>query len=72
MNFPVYKRICNEYEVGLCIDSLEQKSIQAAILSLVSDKEKVNRIKGACNLAKKKFNWNNESKVLIELIKENI
>ena len=70
MNFPVYKRICDEYDVGLCIDSLEQESIQAAILSIISDKEKVNRIKAACKMAKKKFNWENESKVLIELIKE--
>jgi glycosyltransferase involved in cell wall biosynthesis len=70
MNFPVYKRICNTYEVGLCIDSLEQKPIQEAILSIISDREKVKRIKIACSLAKNKFNWNNESKVLVGLIKQ--
>ena len=70
MSFPVYKRICEAYEVGLCIDSLETKTIQEAILSIISDEDKVKQIKAACDLAKQKINWENESRVLIELIKQ--
>jgi glycosyltransferase involved in cell wall biosynthesis len=71
MSFPVYKRICEEYEVGLCIDSLEKEVIQEAILSLITDKGKLIRIKAACTLAMEKYNWQNESEVLLALIKAN-
>ena len=73
MNFPVYKRICSEYELGVCIDNLESKTIQEAILSIILDKQKkTDRIKIECERAKKNFNWNNESKLLIDLINKHI
>jgi len=68
MNFPVYSRICKEYEVGVCIEALDQKSIQNAIVLLIEDKEKLSRIKKACKKARSKYNWENESRVLINLI----
>ncbi len=70
MNFPVYNRICSLFEVGECIDSLDQKSIQNAILSLINDNDKTVRIKKACTLAKTKYNWENESEILIDLVNE--
>lgn len=72
MNFPVYKRICEIYEVGVCIDSLNQETIQNAIRLLITDKEKVDSIKKACGKAKSIFNWENESRTLSALIKQKI
>ena len=68
MNFPVYNRICKEYEVGLCINSLEQDEIQVAILTILNNKEKVEHIKEECRRAKLEFNWEKESQLLIDLI----
>lgn len=72
MNFPVYQRICNEDPVGICIDDLDQKSIQEALLSLIDNPEKIERIQKACEIAKTKYNWQIESKVLTNLINEHI
>ncbi len=68
MDFPVYRRICGQYEVGLCLASLDQELIQKAVFSLISNKEKISHIKKACELAKSEYNWDKESKTLVELI----
>ena len=68
MNFPVYKRICTQYEVGLCIDNLEQKTIHNAIQTLLNDEKRLLQIEKGCKLAQQEYNWEKESKVLIELI----
>lgn len=70
MNFPVYARICSQFEVGICIDSLDQLSIQKAITSLINNDEKADRIAKGCAQAKLKYNWENESRNLVALIKE--
>lgn len=70
MAFPVYSRICEEFEVGICIDRLDRASIEAAILTLLNNKDKINSIKEACKRAKSKYNWESESSVLIDLIND--
>jgi len=72
MNFPVYKRICKEFEVGVCIEDLDQHSIQSAIITLVESPSKIEKIKAACISAKSKYNWQNESIKMIDLIRKHI
>lgn len=69
MDFPVYRRICREYEVGVCIDKLEPETIQSTIRELIHNQDKIDRMKKACDRAKAQFNWGKESKQLITLIK---
>ena len=69
MDFPVYRRICREYEVGVCIDNLETETIQSAIRELIHDQDKINSIKNSCERAKAQFNWDKESKQFTTLIK---
>ncbi|MEM9546431.1 MAG: glycosyltransferase [Bacteroidota bacterium] len=68
MDFPVYRRICSEYEVGLCIDSLDSDTVRHAIHTLLADQEKRNRILRACQEAKLVFNWEREATRLIDMI----
>jgi len=72
MKFPVYARICNQYEEGVCIDSLDQQSIQNAINTLIGDEQNRDRIAKECETAKSYYNWENESSNLSNLIRKYI
>lgn len=70
MNFPVYRRYCGEYGVGILIDSLDPAQIKNSIRELRSDAAQYNQMKMSCEQARLKFNWQNESKHLASLIKQ--
>jgi len=72
MDFPVYRRICAAYPVGVCIQSLKKSHIQNAILALTADQKNMAKIKAACQEAKSEYNWESEAKKLLRWIDKSI
>jgi glycosyltransferase involved in cell wall biosynthesis len=69
MNFPEYKRINDEFEIAVLIDNLEPNEISNAINKLLTDDEKYAQLVQHSNEAKLVYNWENESKKLIQFYK---
>jgi glycosyltransferase involved in cell wall biosynthesis len=69
MNFPEYKRINDQFEIAVLIDSLDLNEISNAINSLLTDKVKYNILVQNCDNAKLVYNWENESKKLVQFYK---
>ena len=67
INFPEYKRLNDQYHVGLLIDDLDQDTIKAAVKTLLSDKNKYGEFKENCLVCRRELNWQNEEKKLISL-----
>ena len=67
INFPEYKRLNDQYHVGLLIDDLDQDTIKAAINTLLADKKKYGEFKENCLVCRRELNWQNEEKKLISL-----
>lgn len=70
MNFPEYKKINDEFEVALLIDSLEKNEIATAINQLLTDESLHNRLQGNCMKARESLNWQHEEKKLIGFYKK--
>lgn len=66
MNFPEYAMIHNDIPFSVLIDTLEEKEIVDATLSLLKDKKKYKEIQANCVLASQKYNWQTEEKQLLE------
>jgi glycosyltransferase involved in cell wall biosynthesis len=71
MNYPEYQYIIHEYEIGVLIDDLTEKSISTPIIQLLNDQEKLEKMRQSCRQAKKKYNWQNESVKLKNLLEGN-
>ncbi len=69
MNFPEYQKMNACYETAILIDSLEVEDIQNAIEQM-SDTNTYKRLQQNCLQAKAEFNWQMESKKLIELYQQ--
>jgi len=69
MNFPEYKRINDQFEIAILIDNLDKNEITNAINTLLTDKAKYNNLVQNCAEAKLLYNWENESKKLIQFYK---
>lgn len=69
MNFPEYKRINDQFEIAVLIDNLDQNEISKAINALLTDDEKYAKLVQHCAEAKLVYNWENESKKLIQFYK---
>ncbi|MEE9438957.1 MAG: glycosyltransferase [Saprospiraceae bacterium] len=68
MDFPVYRRICSAYPVGLCIPDLHIDSISEAILSILESKETYNSFVLECKCAKYLFCWEKEAAELKRMV----
>ena len=66
MNFPEYKKVNEEYEIAVLVDGVNEKEISENINKLMMDEALYARLKNNCILAKRKFNWQEEEKKLIE------
>jgi glycosyltransferase involved in cell wall biosynthesis len=69
MNFPEYKLINDQFEVAILIDELKPDSISKAINALLMDDEKYAQLVKQCFEAKKVYNWEKESKKIIQFYK---
>jgi glycosyltransferase involved in cell wall biosynthesis len=66
INFPEYKLLMNDFEVGV-LSSLQKDSILAAT-QIISLPEKQLLYRQQTQMAKKVWNWQSESKKLLELV----
>ena len=69
MNFPEYQRINDQFEIAVLIDNLDQNEISKAINTLLTDEEKYSTLVQNCAEAKLVYNWESESKKLIQFYK---
>jgi glycosyltransferase involved in cell wall biosynthesis len=67
INFPEYKRINDQYNIGLLIENLEENTIKQAIERLLEDKKIYDEFKENCLVCRQELNWQNEEKKLISL-----
>ncbi len=66
MNFPEYKRINQQHEVAVLLDDLNVKKLAEQLNRLIKDEALYKHLSKNCIAAKAIFNWENESKKLIE------
>ena len=67
MNFPEYKALNEEQEVGILLDELSPGSVAAAINKLLNDKALYQKLQGNCLSARKVWNWEAEEQILIDI-----
>ena len=70
MNYPEYRRVNDQYEIGVLIDDLNPGSIAGAISKLLNDKELYLKLKQNCLIAKKELNWQNEKTGLLDFYQQ--
>ena len=66
MNFPEYQNLNQQYETAILIDELSSEAIVEALFKL-QDAEYYKKIHDNCLVAREIYNWENESKKLIEI-----
>lgn len=64
MNFPEYKALNEEQEVGILLDGFSSGSVAAAINKLLNDKALYQKLQGNCLSARMLWNWEAEEKIL--------
>ena len=68
MDFPVYSRYCNELNVGICIADLKEESIDKAIIPLLNDPIRYQKMVDSSKKARNLNCWQVEEVKLIGLI----
>jgi glycosyltransferase involved in cell wall biosynthesis len=61
------KKVIEQFEVGCTFDPSSPQNIAQAVLHMLEDSEKLQRMKQNTFIAAQVYNWENESKKLIEL-----
>lgn len=69
MNFPEYKRVNDEYEVAVLINTIEPKEIATALNMLLNDSFVYERLKANCLIAADVFTWEQEKEKLLDFYK---
>ncbi|MFZ4544426.1 MAG: glycosyltransferase [Saprospiraceae bacterium] len=65
-DFPEYRELMAEYQIGELLLSYEPALVAAQIMSIVGDKVKYNNMKIECEKARKELCWEMEERRLIE------
>lgn len=66
-NFPEIKRVVQEEQVGIVVDSHDPNEIARAVNELLENKELHEMFKNNCTMARKKYNWDNEKEKFIRI-----
>lgn len=66
MNFSEYKKINEQYEVAVLIDTLSVSTIVQSMTTLLEDEELYSRLQQNCMKAREVYNWQNEERKLLE------
>lgn len=69
-DFPEIKRVVEEENIGLIVDTEKPESIAAATQKIVDNPELRNELSMNCRSAKFKYNWENEKEELLNIYKE--
>jgi glycosyltransferase involved in cell wall biosynthesis len=72
MRFPEYEKICLKHPVAELIDELSVNAIVHALQHLSNDADYYNQLKTNALKAAKIFNWENESKKLIQFYQQKV
>jgi glycosyltransferase involved in cell wall biosynthesis len=62
------KKIIEQYKVGECIESHEPTELARRIQSMLADRTKLNLYKENTHRAKEELCWDNEKKILVEVV----
>ncbi|MCX6200006.1 MAG: glycosyltransferase family 4 protein [Bacteroidetes bacterium] len=68
--FPEYKKINDEYEVALLVETCNADEIKNAIGRLLNDNDLYKRLQKNCEVCSRDLNWQNEEKKLVALYDE--
>ena len=71
-NLPERALIVDQYQVGKKINNFDSQTIADAINEMINDKEQYARYKENCKKAAKELRWENEEKVLREVVSKNL
>lgn len=69
MNFPEYKKLNDEYHVGLLLDDLKTETIVNSCNKLLNDYDLYAQLKSNCLLAADDLFWEKEEKIIISFFK---
>jgi len=70
-DFPLYKEFVEDNRCGICVNPLDSKDIERAIVEMIEDLEEVKTMgRRGKNLIKNKYNWQIEEKKLFKLYRE--
>ena len=69
MNFPEYKKINNESEVAVLVNTVDENEIAAAINLLLKNAVVYEELKNNCIAAREILNWQQEEKELVSFYK---
>ncbi|MCB0516034.1 MAG: glycosyltransferase [Chitinophagales bacterium] len=67
VDFPEYRRINNEFEIGLMLPDISPKTIAEKVQYLWQNPEEYLTLKQNCLAARQKYNWQNEAKTLLQI-----
>ena len=70
MNFPEYQRLNQEHEVFCLVKNLDPTTLSQAVHRLVEDTSYYQKLTSNCQIARKKWNWEHEQLVLLEIYEE--
>ncbi len=70
MNFPEYKRINDEFNIAVLIETVNKNEIAQAINLLINDIVLYNKLKNNCTVARAILNWQQEEKKLISFYQQ--
>ena len=65
-DFPEYRLLIEELKIGVLIKDLEQVTLIKAVQTLLNDKNLYLELKNNCKIGKRLYNWENESRKLLE------
>lgn len=68
MSFPEYQSLMKENRVGELLTSLSPKALADAIRKMTGDNMLYNRMIEQCRSARETYNWQEESKALVEVL----
>lgn len=66
-NFPEIKRVVQEDQVGIVVDSHNPNEIAQAVNTLLENKELHQMFKENCTKAREKYNWNKEKEKFVKI-----
>jgi len=70
-NFPLWKKIIEENNCGICVDPLDPKKIAKAIEYLIEHQNEAKKMgENGRKAVLEKYNWENESKKLLNIYEE--
>jgi len=67
MDFPEYRLLNEEYQIGKLIKDLKPESLQAAIEELLDNPQEYEKIRQNCRLAAQELTWEQEEKKLLQI-----